>query len=202
MLLLEFCGTYGFDYSTNSYVNNLKPITSIQKIERYIRRKKIEYPYLKFTNTLSNELKFVQDNCASPMEARLFYKLSGPRSRGLYGCKNLQMNLDIQLSPQGKKLAGQNIVRPDIVCKKVKLAIEYDSSEFHENFEQGQKDKRRREALAHDGWQVISIIPAQVYDASQFDVIAKRILKAIGQGTRIRVKDFSQLRDESFELLK
>lgn len=202
MLLLEFCGTYGFDYSTNSYVNNIKPITSIQKIEKYISKKKIEFPYLKFTNILSNELNFVQDNCASPMEARLFYKLCGPRSRGLYGCKNLQMNIDIQLSPQGKKLAGQNIVRPDIVCKKTKLAIEYDSSEFHENFEQGQKDKRRREALALDGWQVITFVPVQLYDVSQFDAIAKRILKLIGQGTRIRVKNFSQLRDESFELLR
>lgn len=85
------------------------------------------------------------------MESRLYYKLCGPRNMGLYGCKDLIMNCDVQLSAGAKTISGQEFVRPDILCYKSKVAIEYDSAQYHENVSQGQRDKRRRDALVYDG---------------------------------------------------
>ena len=91
------------------------------------------------------------NNSASPMESRLYVKLCGPKNMGMYGCKDLKFNCKIDISSEAKKIAGQNFIVPDISNKDKKVAIEYNSSQFHENTIQGQKDQRRRDALVHDG---------------------------------------------------
>ncbi len=85
------------------------------------------------------------------MESRLYVKLAGQKSKGLYECKDLRMNKEISLSTDASKISGQHIIKPDISHIRKKVAIEYDSSQFHETTEQGQKDKRRRDALVKDG---------------------------------------------------
>ena len=85
------------------------------------------------------------------MESRLFIKLCGGRKYGLYECKNLKFNERVPLSSNARKIAGQDFVIPDLSSQKHKVAIEYNSAQFHEEIIQGQKDQRRRDALVHDG---------------------------------------------------
>ena len=95
--------------------------------------------------------KYAKEQSASPMESRLYIKLCGPRIKGFYECKNIKLNQQVKLSNKAKLIAGQDIVVPDLSCKSKKVAIEYDSAKFHESTTQGQRDKRRRDALVYDG---------------------------------------------------
>ena len=115
----------------------------------------------------------------------------------------LRWNLSKIISLIHKQLiAGQDYIIPDISCKKKKVAIEYDSAQFHENTERGQRDKRRRDALVKDGWKVFTIVPQQINNAETFDIIAKQILKSLNQGYRIRIKDFEAKRNSAFTFLR
>lgn len=150
-IIMEMCGTYTYDYETAKFVNVEFPISSLQSFKQAT----------KFFNATTNTihglckteyaLKYCADNSASPMETKLYIMLCGPRKFGFYGCKNMAMNVDVELGAKAQSIAGQKIVRPDIVCVPKKVAIEYDSAQYHESTIQGQRDKRRRDALVNDG---------------------------------------------------
>ena len=152
LLIHEFCGSFSIVKNGEySFIGNLEPITNIDKIKKFIQiytRNNKRTPGIR---NLKSILSFAENNSASPMESRLFIKLCGPRFRGMYGCKNLKMNQPVKISNSAKQIAGQELIVPDISSFKYKLAIEYDSNQFHETTEQGQKDKRRRDALVNDG---------------------------------------------------
>lgn len=198
LLTLELCGYYSINPETSIFESVGVPISSICKIQKYIEFLKTQKSPIKGINKLSQILSFCTDNSASPMESRLYIKLCGPRNKGLYGCKNLEMNKGYKLSKKASIIAGQSIIYPDISSKSHKIAIEYDSAQFHENTQQGQKDKRRRDALTHDGWKVYTIVPSQINNVSTFHVVAMQILKDLGQNTRIRNKNFIEKRNQAF----
>lgn len=201
LLILELCGSYSINPSNKSFVNNICPITDIKTIKNYLSRFKNMNPYAKGVNKLLKICKYAQSGSASPMESRLFIKLCGPKKQGFYECNGLKPNQRINLSNKAKLIAGQDYIIPDISCKKKKVAIEYDSAQFHENTTQGQRDKRRRDALVHDGWKVITLVPSQINNPKVFHTIAIDIKKALKEDTRIRVKNFDKKRSRAFENL-
>lgn len=145
------CGTYSIDPISHKFIDNLAPLTTPENIKKFLSDFEKKNTKFKGKRTINNVVKFIEANSASPMESRLFIKLCGSRNEGFYSCRELIMNKQIQLSKEARKIAGQNVVIPDIVCEKLKLAIEYNSAQFHESSEQGQKDCRRRDALVYDG---------------------------------------------------
>lgn len=152
LLIHEFCGTYSISNNPEiGFINDIPPLTSISKLKSFIKQYSSTTSNIRNIRNLKDILNFASNDSASPMESRLFIKLSGPRSKGLYGCKNLKLNKKIQLTNSASRISGQRTIKPDISNIKEKVAIEYDSSQFHENSEQGQKDKRRRDALVKDG---------------------------------------------------
>ena len=152
LLIHEFMGTFSITNNLEEkFMTNLPPITTKKKLQKYIVLYKKTNPRFNGAAKIKDILNFTSENSASPMESRLYIKLCGPRLKGLYGCKNLKLNEGVELSNSASKIAGQRIIKPDISNKEHKVAIEYDSSQFHESVEQGQKDKRRRDALVHDG---------------------------------------------------
>lgn len=201
LLILELCGSYSINPLDKSFVNNILPITNIKTIKNYLARYKNMNPYAKGVNKILKICKYAQDGSASPMESRLFIKLCAPKTQGLYGCKGLKLNQKINISNKAKLIAGQNYIIPDISCVKKKVAIEYDSAQFHENTTRGQRDKRRRDALVHDGWKVITLVPSQINNPNVFHTIAIDIKKALKEDTRIRVKNFYKKRSRAFENL-
>lgn len=201
LLILELCGSYSINPLDNSFTNNIYPITDIKTIKNYLTRFKNMNPYAKCVNNLLRICKYAQNASASPMESRLYIKLCGPKKQGLYECKGLKLNQKINISKKAQLIAGQDYIIPDITCIKKKVAIEYDSAQFHENTTQGQRDKRRRDALVHDGWKVVTLVPSQINNPNIFHTIAIDIKKALKEDTRIRVKDFYEKRSRAFENL-
>lgn len=151
LLVLELCGTFALNSKEKTFCQNLKPATTVASLKKYVTKYKALNPKAHGINNLQNIIDRAKPNSASPMESRVFVKLCGPKNRGCYNCADLDLNVKVKLSDEARKIAGQNYVIPDLSCVKKKVAIEYDSAIFHENSNQGQKDKRRRDALVHDG---------------------------------------------------
>lgn len=198
LMLMEFAGTYTITPETQQATNVNSKLISFNQSTNYLNK----YCNLNKNghglHKIAKAITFCAENSASPMESRLYIKLCGPRSLGFYGCKNLKMNAPINVSNKSALIAGQKTIVPDISCIKKKVAIEYDSSQFHENVIRDQKDKRRRDALVNEGWKVHTIIPQQLKNPYTFDVIARNILKDLGQDYRIRCKNFETVRNDAF----
>ena len=152
LLGLEYCGTYvPSESSAEGFVSNLSPITTASRVKKFVMALKMHnnnFPGIQNAITVSN---FLIDNCASPMESRLYIKLGMPRNLGGYGVKNLTANTRINLSKKAATILGFPYLRADFSIKGSKIAIEYDSNTFHDNTGQNEKDKLRANALQYDG---------------------------------------------------
>lgn len=215
---LEMCGTYTIipryfnenkknenspsdEKNKNSFLNNSEPILSTNKLITFLSNN----PNLKGTKgfaKLADVSKFVIDNLNSPAEAKLYIKMCGPRKFGCYQLKKPLSNVEVSLSNHAKQIAGQSTIKPDFIYPDKKLAIEYDSTQYHDNEEQDQKDKRRIDALISDEWKVISIVASQVNNTQTLESIVKSIMRFIGQDTRIKTRDFRSKQAKTFNCLR
>lgn len=152
LLGLEFCGKYSISKdSPNGFVTNIKPLTTPEKINNYLKllsKENKKLPYMLIAKKVAKELK---PNSASPQESRLFIKLCLPRKFGSYGAKGFVFNKPIKLSQRSYEILGQTTIKPDLVNEITKVAIEYDSTAFHENSDQNKRDKLRLDAFHTDG---------------------------------------------------
>lgn len=146
---LELCGCYNSNSLNTDY--NVSPLTSPQKILNFGERLKTKNKYMKSINKALRIAKMLVPYSASPQESKLFILLTTPHCYGGYGLKNFKFNVKIQLSTQAKRIARQNFIFVDICNENNKIAIEYDSEQFHDNSGQNIRDKRRTDALNYDG---------------------------------------------------
>ena len=152
ILGMEICGTYCLNKSEISpFTTNLIPLTSTYRIRKYLTN-------LHRLNNNSRGIKksisvasYLEDNSASPQESNLYIRLCAPRKYGGYGIKGFELNKKIKLSNQAASILGNKTIRPDLCNTTKKIAIEYDSSTFHDNVMQNTKDKLRLDALHNDG---------------------------------------------------
>lgn len=197
----EICGNYVYDISQNKFISCKKPLSSVKKINNTINAIKRTGQWCRGINKAQQALKLICENSFSPQETNLYIKLCADTKYGGFGVKNLRLNQAIKLSAKARQLAGQQSIMPDISNTKTKIAIEYDSDEFHDNQFQNRKDKRRIDALLADGWKVYSFVPGQVNNISTFYKMATDILKNNNQSNRIRVKNFNDLQNSLFRNL-
>lgn len=190
---LEICGTFSLKNASNTYVlYGLKPITSVSKIRKFVDSFRKLNPGYRGLEKACDVIKYLVNNSASPQESRLYTALCCPRKIGAFSLSGMQLNQDIKLTKEACKICGSNIVRPDICNIKNKVAIEYESDAFHNNFEQLNHDKRRVDALYHDKWKVFLVVPTQLHDYTAFYEMACDMLVANKQDKRIRTKNFKQ----------
>lgn len=195
---LELCGTYALDLDNEAgFIGNLPPATNINSLA--MACKTFTGQHLSNSRKATDALKWIAENSASPAESKLFLFLCGPRKLGFLQVKKLSLNSSITLSSEAKSICGFTNIRPDLCCMEHKLAIEYDSWAFHTETSSNQNDKARSLALQHDGWKVISIVPAELKNFDIFYVIAKDILLYMGQDTRIRNKAFWKKCKKAFD---
>lgn len=189
LLAMELCGNYALDLNSKTgFINKIPQATNISKLKSATT--KINGLYFGKSEIAQDTLKWIGENSASPAESKLFLLLCGPRKLGLFQVRTLLLNYRIDLSNEASAICKFSSIRPDLCNPQVKLAIEYDSKQFHENVEANQNDKSRLVALQHDGWKVISIVPSELRNYSAFSAIAKDILLYSKQDTRIRNKNF------------
>lgn len=199
---LEMCGTYVIDKSSEyGFLSSVQVLSSANKINKFAQLLKKAYPNFRAHARVFEVIKAISNLSASPQESRLYIMLCGSRKIGAYGLKNFYLNQTISISSEAKIIAGQKEIKSDLVNKRTKIVIEYDSNTFHDSFNQNNKDKRRLDALTYDGWKTISVVPDQLKSVETFDKIARYLLTINGQEKRIRRKGFEQKTNSLFKLL-
>lgn len=199
---LELCSTYVMPNDlTSDFSRDIQPITDAKKIFCYA--KKLQKNYIKFPG-IRNALelsKFIVDNSASPMESRLFILLAFPYKWGGFNIKNLKLNQPLKLSKDAFRINGGHSLIPDLIIEQYKIAIEYDSNQFHENAQKNIRDKSRLNALNHDGWKTFTFVPGFWKDIEALRNLCFDISKAINQRPRIRSKGWDFRNRELIEQL-
>ena len=178
MLAMEFCGTYRLGVAGGKTRYKVDPLTSIDAI----RDLSAGIPELFGERRLEAVLDFALERSASPMETALALMLTMPVEYGGYGFPKLQLNVEIGVSVPGIAPAGRNSVTPDILWDDEHVALEYDSSEFHEKsgHRQLEIDAVRSNVLTALGYKVFRVTTSMIESLSSIDLLAAQLAEVLG----------------------
>lgn len=110
-------------------------------------------------------LAIAPEKTESVQERALFALLSFPKKYGGYGLPQPETNPELPLSENAKQfLPNKQCVRPDLLYRKERLAIEYDSDAYHGNSKAIKHDKNRQCALETMGYTVIPVTKDTLYN--------------------------------------
>lgn len=181
----ELCGTY-----TNGPGCSHDAITTKRKLKAFAEK----IPSVNGARRAQRAARYVLDGSASPMETAIAMELTLPY---LLGGKNFpppSLNKSMTLSKAASKIAGRRSLVYDLYWPEAKLAIEYDSRQFHSSDSARIKDSQKRAAAAEMGVSLISITERQYRNILEFDEITQMLARALEHEIRPRAKEYRQKR--------
>ena len=117
------------------------------------------------------------DGSASPMETALALMLTMPVELGGFGIKKPLLNAVIDASVLEDAIRGRDSVTPDMLWPEKKVALEYDSSEFHarKGVQQAERDAARSNTLSLMGYRVLRATACGVSSLPGVALLARQI---------------------------
>ena len=161
----ELCGTYAHFAKMASGFYERPPLTSVAKIENAIERLQGMYGL----SRARTALRWVRDGSASPMETVVSCMLHLPAKLGGFGKQAPQLNHVVTLDDVSQRITRQKTCRIDTAYPDTTTGIEFDGESYHRDAE---KDRVRREALAHEGW---TIYVVNVDEVGSYDELKKKV---------------------------
>lgn len=198
MLAMEFCGTYRLGVAGGATRYKVNPLTSVNAI----RDLAVEIPELFGARRLETALAFTLERSASPMETALALMLTMPAEYGGYEFPKPQLNVEIGVSASHIAPAGRNGVTPDILWGDEHVALEYDSSEFHEKAgpRQLEIDAVRSNVLTALGYKVFRVTTSMIESLSSIDLLAAQLAEVLGLQVP-RLSDVEKIRRKELHFL-
>lgn len=171
----ELCGQYVLlpenvthPTTLDEMPKRLSPLTNVRKIAAFLKAT----GEAKGKEKAVRALKYVVDGSRSPMETMAYMLLCLPVMMGGYGLPKPELNATIPLDDEAKTIARRSHCEGDLCWADARLDIEY-HGEVHVGAAQMKSDVGRELGIEHMGWRVITITSPQVFDADQFEVVAK-----------------------------
>ena len=124
-------------------------------------------------------LRFIASGSASPMETCMVMLLCLPLRLGGYNLPKPQMNREVRPKRRGRLAPGDRQCFCDLVWHEARVALEYDSSEFH-GPRQAADDARRRNVLLNRGFTVVSVTSGSARNLIELDRIAQILQTRLG----------------------
>lgn len=183
---MELCGTYGRAFASNGCFTRREPLATCGSLVRFVQR---QPEGARGKGRLLQALRFAADRAASPMETIAALLLSLPGTQGGYGLGGLQLNCPLEVPVHLRTAAGRSSVRCDLYYPAGRIAVEYDSDQFHSNADQIGSDSKRRTALELMGIHTISLTRAQLMDLHACDAVATALARRLKRKLP-RVQDF------------
>jgi len=182
----EMCGSYAPAPDGSSTRYKLRPLTSVAMIEAFL----VQTEGCKGVKVARRALRCVMDKAASPRETAVALLLSLPERHGGYGIKKPQLNYRIDIPSRAKKATRGDFYICDLYWPEHRLAVEYDSAEFHELRASVTRDAVKRNALSYLGVQVVTVTNDQVKGFDDFDKVAHVVARATGKAIRSRAAGY------------
>lgn len=140
LLAQELCGNYGYDPLTATAVTyGLDLLTSVEKIRRAFER----YKYMHARKAALSVLKYCQGGLASPFEGLVAGALMLPSRLGGICFPKLDVNKTRVLRRTKTLTPEHQTITPDLSSRTLKLVIECNGREFHNNEDAFREDQRR-----------------------------------------------------------
>lgn len=179
----ELCSTYALTES--GMIVDSPPLSSVRAIAALAA----EWP-LNGAKKARRALAHVREGSHSPKETELAMKLGLPSRLGGFGLAGFEMNSPIELGPFGQGITGKSRCVPDLLWPEHKLDVEYNGREWHSFPEQRERDLRRRQALAGEGYTVLTVEQRTVESPVELRSFADE-LSLITAGRRLRLRSAS-----------
>lgn len=186
LLGFEICGTYQQSVTAGPTRYHTEPLTSVRKIRNFLKRN----PSLHGAARAQQALRYIADGSASPRETKAALLLGLPAYYGGYGLGIPRMNFEIMCTPEASTIAGRRTLRCDLFWPRARMALEYQSREFHTGELSRIRDSRRINALQSMGLKMIALTNNELDSLEATDVIANTIRKTLGHRFRTTVKDY------------
>jgi hypothetical protein len=165
-----------------------EPLTSARKIRRFLAQMKGSHG----ANPAIKAAKYLTDGAASAHEALLYMVLTLPPRLGGYGLAGARFNHKVMIPEGFATMAKRRWFYVDLLWEDAKLAVEYDSYQFHSDRDSRAMDAKKRTALMAMGYTVESINTAQLYDKDALFLTAQVLARRLGKRLRIRNSGFEE----------
>lgn len=174
----ELCG--GFSYRKAGGFCSCDPLATPTALARFAGaaagghgRKKAE-----------RAASFVVAGAASPREAQVAMLLTLPMRLGGYGLRRPELNGVVVLDEASRRILGKRSLRCDVLWRQAKVALEYESDQFHAGLPAYVADSKRRNALKYLGIDVVTLTNAEVKSEAAMDNLASSLARVLGQRLR------------------
>ena len=191
----EFCGSYRMDErSASKKVSfGVMPLTNIKKLSAYLDKATRMYGRM----DAMRALRFILEGSASPMETILAMLLTLPYKLGGYGFPKPQLNYRVEVSDKVTSSKFKTTSRPAFYCDLYwpdkKIAVEYDSDEYHLGALRIEKDAIRRNALESAGVRMVTVSRRQLTDAPKMREISEALSRLLDKRLVFKEKEFTSL---------
>lgn len=190
----SLCGSY---VSSNETIYSCQPLFSTGRLKDCIDKNR----GVEGARKAEKALKYVLDNSASPKETELTMLLCLPPHYGGYGFRQPILNYQVnKRNKWGTTLA--NHFKCDLAWPEARVALEYDSKEFHEGSDRLSRDSIRRTELINLGYFVMTASLSQVETTLGTKNLATALAKQMNRRLRLPEPRFSdvhaKLRKELF----
>lgn len=165
-----------------------EPMTTIARLSRYVAAS----AGVKGVPLARQALSHVIPGSASPRETELAMLLSLPKRYGGYGLPKPELNMQITA---GKRMSGHvqgMSKRPDLLWASAKVAVEYESDQWHGGGEKFVADSKRRNDMRHMGYDVITVTNDEFRSIERMDRIAGDLRRRLGMRRGREPASFSQ----------
>jgi len=178
----ELCGAYSLPLPNDKDVPekgfyDRQQLTSTIKLKEFLDI----MPGTRGHQKAMRALRYLKDGSASPMETKLTMLMTLPYGLGGFYFKMPELNKRISLPVSVRKYFRKNYYICDLYWPDEKVAVEYDSDQFHTGSERIANDSNKRNALALIGVQVVSVTKKQLYSSLEMEGAARTVAKHMGR---------------------
>lgn len=186
-LTMELCGTYRL--GTDQTLYNQAPLTNVVTLRAFTSQAQVGSTH--GAQRLLWVLRYAADGSASPRETAVHGLLCLPTRQGGYGLPLPHLNYPVETRDTRLETSRRTSYRFDLCWPSCKLALEYDSDEFHSNAAQLALDAEKRTVAQQLGYTVVSLTNSQLCSVDAMDELAKLLSAKMGHRLRIRTKGFA-----------
>lgn len=181
----ELCGCYPVSDEPNIRLVR-RPLTTPQRLSAYCERLR-QAPGAKLARIAARE---VRARSASPKETELAALALAPVRRGGFGLPDAKLNEPIALSAAAAKVARGTTIMCDLYWPQASFGLEYDGRASHGGSGGQTRDSRRRDALALDGIDLLTVTSDQLSNVTECEVLFDHARVRVGKTPRRRKQGF------------
>lgn len=174
--LTNMLGLFAFDFWERMELVERDPITTIGDIERYLDK----IPGARGTKQLRDALGSVAERSRSPRESDLILCLRMSARRGGQALPDFEVNHRVELDDAARPLTTKTYLEGDIVWPEKRVAMEYNSDEWHLNTLQAMTDLEKITAMQRMGMTVFPVTTRQFSDYKAFRSLVQGVRQALG----------------------